>query len=85
MDEFKQPTRDVTVVELLDRLVDHGVVLSGDIRISVADVDLIEIGLRLLIRTPLLTDTRDEEPISARTPGDTDDLALRVRPATERD
>lgn len=40
---------DVTLVELLDRVLDKGVTVSGDIVISVADVDLIYIGLRLLL------------------------------------
>jgi hypothetical protein len=30
-------------------VIDHGVVLSGDITISVADVDLIYLGLRALL------------------------------------
>jgi hypothetical protein len=34
---------------LLDRVIDHGVVLSGDITISVADVDLIYLGLRVML------------------------------------
>ncbi len=40
---------NVTLVELLDRVIDRGVVLSGDITISVADIDLIYVGLRVLI------------------------------------
>jgi gas vesicle structural protein len=40
---------DVTLLELLDRVIDHGVVLAGDITISVADVDLIYLGLRVLL------------------------------------
>ncbi|TAK29836.1 MAG: gas vesicle protein [Chloroflexota bacterium] len=42
-------SRDVTILELLDRLVDRGVVLAGDITISVADVDLIFLGLKVLL------------------------------------
>jgi gas vesicle structural protein len=41
--------RDVTLLELVDRLVDKGVVLHGDITLAVADVDLIYVGLRALI------------------------------------
>ena len=41
--------RDVTLLELLDRVVDHGVILAGDITISVADVDLIYLGLRVML------------------------------------
>lgn len=41
--------RNLTLLDLVDRVVDHGVVLSGDITISVADVDLIYLGLRALL------------------------------------
>ena len=42
-------SRDVTLLEVLDRVLDKGVVVSGDIVISVADVDLIYVGLKVLI------------------------------------
>jgi len=41
--------RDVTLLDLVDRAVDHGVILAGDITISVADIDLIYLGLRVLL------------------------------------
>lgn len=41
--------REVTLLELLDRVLDKGVVLSGDITLSVADVDLVYVGLRVLL------------------------------------
>lgn len=41
--------RDVTLLELVDRILDKGVVLSGDITLSVAGVDLVYIGLRALL------------------------------------
>lgn len=40
---------NVTLLELLDRLIDRGVVLKGDVTISVADVDLIVLGLNVLL------------------------------------
>ncbi|PKM83840.1 MAG: gas vesicle protein [Firmicutes bacterium HGW-Firmicutes-13] len=40
---------DLTLLELLDRLLDKGVVISGDLVLSVADVDLLYIGLRAVI------------------------------------
>ena len=43
------PEEEVTLLELLDRLLDKGVVLSGDITLSVADVDLVYLSLRLLL------------------------------------
>lgn len=41
--------QEVTLLELLDRVLDKGVVLSGDITLSVADVDLVYVGLRVLL------------------------------------
>ena len=41
--------RDVTLLELLDRLIDCGVILTGDLTISVADVDLITLGLNIVL------------------------------------
>ncbi len=41
--------RDVTLLELLDRALDKGVILWGDITISVADVDLVYVGLKVLV------------------------------------
>jgi hypothetical protein len=42
-------TRDITLLEILDRVLNKGVVISGDIVISVADVDLIYLGLKVLL------------------------------------
>jgi hypothetical protein len=39
----------VTLLELVDRVLNRGVVLSGDITLSVADVDLVYVGLRVLL------------------------------------
>ena len=41
--------REVTLLELLDRVLDKGVVLTGDITLCVADVDLVYVGLRVLL------------------------------------
>jgi hypothetical protein len=37
------------VFELLDRILDKGLVIIGDIRISVADIELLKLQIRLLI------------------------------------
>lgn len=39
----------LTLVETLDRVLNKGVVIAGDVTLSVADVDLIFVGLRLLL------------------------------------
>lgn len=39
----------ITVLEVLDHILDKGVVISGSLVISVADVDLIYLGLQLVL------------------------------------
>jgi hypothetical protein len=41
--------RDVALVDLLDRLLAGGVVITGEVTISLAEVDLVHISLRALI------------------------------------
>lgn len=41
--------RDVSLLDLVDRLLAGGVVIHGDITLAVADVDLVYVGLRALI------------------------------------
>lgn len=67
MNDTSAETRDVTLLELVDRLLDKGVVLSGDITISVADVDLIVLGLRLLLASAeRVQQTRGSEVVLAQ-------------------
>jgi len=42
-------SKEVTLLEVLDRVLNKGVVVSGDIVISVADIDLIYLGLKVLL------------------------------------
>ena len=42
---------DITLLELVDRVLNKGVTLTGDITLSVADVDLVYVGLRVLLTT----------------------------------
>lgn len=41
--------REVALVDLVDRLLGGGVVIAGDITLSVADIDLVYVGLRALV------------------------------------
>jgi hypothetical protein len=41
--------RVVALVDLVDRLLAGGVVISGDVTLAIADVDLVYVGLRALI------------------------------------
>ncbi|GAA5068343.1 hypothetical protein HNP84_008360 [Thermocatellispora tengchongensis] len=47
--EDRLPAERVALVDLLDRLLAGGVVLSGDIVLSIADIDLVRISLRAVI------------------------------------
>ncbi|MFG3497691.1 gas vesicle protein [Streptomyces sp. NPDC047928] len=41
--------RRVALVDLLDRLLAGGVVISGDLTLSIADVDLVRVDLKALV------------------------------------
>jgi hypothetical protein len=41
--------RSTGLVELLDRILDKGLVIAGDVKISLAEVELLTIRIRLLI------------------------------------
>jgi Gas vesicle protein len=42
-------TRDIALIDLLDRLLQGGVTIHGDITLSAAGVDLVEVDLRVLV------------------------------------
>jgi hypothetical protein len=41
--------RQVTLLDLLDRLLAGGVVVQGDITLAAADIDLVDLSLRLVV------------------------------------
>jgi len=63
------PSRDaeerVTLCEVLDRVLNKGAVIHGDITISVADIDLLYVGLRLMV-TSIETAMREGTPLPKR-------------------
>ncbi|GAA3468342.1 gas vesicle protein [Nonomuraea roseola] len=56
--EGRLPSERVALVDLLDRLLAGGVVVSGDLVLSIADIDLVRISVRALI-----TSVRDGDTI----------------------
>ncbi len=42
---------DATLVDLLDRVLDRGVTVTGDVILSVAGVDLVYLGVRLVLKS----------------------------------
>ena len=47
--QLREAQEHVTLCEVLDRVLNKGAVIHGDIMISVADVDLLYVGLRLMV------------------------------------
>ncbi|MGI8423545.1 MAG: gas vesicle protein [Chloroflexota bacterium] len=43
------PSRGTNLVDILDRVLDKGLVVAGDIRISLANVELLTIKIRLIV------------------------------------
>ena len=53
--------QQVTLIELVDRVLNKGVVLNGDITLAVADVDLVYVGLRVLLASVSTFERLDAE------------------------
>jgi hypothetical protein len=49
MPELVQPARTHGLVDILDRVLDKGLVIAGDIKINLANVELLTIQVRLLV------------------------------------
>jgi gas vesicle protein GvpA/GvpJ/GvpM family len=47
--EFANPNRSHGLVDILDRVLDKGLVVAGDIKINLANVELLTIQIRLLV------------------------------------
>jgi gas vesicle protein GvpA/GvpJ/GvpM family len=47
----KSPLRrqEATLIDILDRVLDKGLVITGDIKVSLADVELLTIRIRLML------------------------------------
>src|SRR4051812_3131998 len=43
------PARTTGLVDVLDRVLDKGLVIAGDIRVSLAEVELLTIRIRLIV------------------------------------
>ena len=59
--------RDLSLLETLDHLLDRGVVISGEATISIADVDLLYLGLNVVLGNVDAVD-RLRRPDSLRLP-----------------
>ncbi|PWU69784.1 gas vesicle protein [Gracilibacillus dipsosauri] len=45
----ENPVQSNTIVDVLDKILDKGVVIAGDISVGIADVELLTIKIRLIV------------------------------------
>jgi hypothetical protein len=62
--EQRHRIEPVALVELVDRVLNKGVTLTGDIVLSVADVDLVYVGLRVLLASVATLDRLEEDTVA---------------------
>ncbi|MFC4076958.1 gas vesicle protein [Salinithrix halophila] len=46
---MEHPVQSNNLVEVLEKILDKGVVIAGDIKISLADIELLQIKIRLIV------------------------------------
>ncbi|MFF3325616.1 gas vesicle protein [Streptomyces sp. NPDC002889] len=63
--------RQVALIDLLDRLLSGGVVITGDVVLSIADIDLVRVSLHALIAS-IGEDTQSPWAVPAPPRGDHD-------------
>ncbi len=89
-----QSTRSATLADILERVLDKGVVIAGDIKIKIVDIELLTIQIRLVVCSveravemgmdwwtldPNLSKLARSEPAKAlEAPREAPDLAQRV-------
>lgn len=66
--ERARRAREISLVDLIDRLLDGGVVIHGDITLAVADVDLVYVGLRALVASVETVERELGVSVSAKGP-----------------
>ena len=49
MPELKHAVNATGLADILERVLDKGIVIAGDIKIQIADIDLLTIKIRLLV------------------------------------
>ena len=47
--KMMHPTNATNLAEILERVLDKGIVIAGDIQIKIADIELLTIKIRLLV------------------------------------
>jgi hypothetical protein len=63
-DNVVDRSKDITILEMLDRVLNKGVILTGDLVITVADIDLVYVGVKLMLSS---VETMDQIKNGTRT------------------
>ncbi|MCL3782190.1 gas vesicle protein [Prolixibacteraceae bacterium JC049] len=61
-------SKEVTLLEVLDRVLNKGVVVSGELIISVADIDLVYVGVNLLVSSVETMEQLKNNPQNRKVP-----------------
>jgi hypothetical protein len=97
--DLVSPSRSTGLVEILDRVLDKGLVIAGDIKINLANVELLTIQVRLLVcsidkaeqigmnwwrHDPRLTTTSTTPALQASLAGELDERLARIERRLEQ-
>lgn len=63
LEEYDPEEKKVLLSDVLDRVLNQGVTITGDLKLGIADVDLIYCGLRVLLTS---IDKLEEETSSSK-------------------
>ena len=78
MNEDVSGKREIVLVDLLDRILYKGVIIIGDITISVANVDLVYLGLKVML-------TSIDKAEEMRAHANRDLMAIMASPGTRKE
>lgn len=90
MDRVQTVSGTTNLVDILDRVLDKGLVIAGDIRISLANVELLTVRIRLLVCSVDKAEQiglnwwKFDPNLTAPLPGDTPRVALPAPGPAER-
>ena len=81
--EFLDEHKSISLCETLDRVLNKGVFIAGEIIISVADIDLIYLGLQLVLTSVETAQEGAPDPAGWRANGEGSHMTTRVFAAQE--
>lgn len=64
-DRASLAAREVTLLDLLDRLLQGGVAIHGDITLAVADIDLVDLSLSVVVASTSTLQSPSPQPPGA--------------------